>query len=127
MKSAIIEKQYQLSFNEVYQKLRDAIVSSEFLLLHEIDTQSIVSKHNVVIKPLRQLLFFHPKYIKIIVENDALAINEIPIKLVIREIDNSKVSVSCPNPTINLSDYNLDKKMAEELLQNINRIFDSVS
>lgn len=125
MKSAIIEKKYPLSFNKVYKHLRENIVSSKFLLLHEIDTQNIVNKHNIIIKPLKQLLFFHPKYIKIIIENDALAINEIPIKLVVREISKNNVSVSFPNPTINLSDYNLNSTMAEELLNEINEILES--
>ena len=124
MKSAIIEKSIQQPFNEVYATLRKNITSSGFLLLHEINTQSIVSKYGISIKPLKQLLFFHPDYIEKITRQDILAINEIPIKIVIAEMDNGSVSVSFPNPENNLSDYNLDSGIGKDLLNRTLKILD---
>lgn len=124
MKSAIIEKEFKIPFDELYNTIRDNIVSNGFLVLHEIDTQKIVSTFEIKIRSLKQILFFHPKYIEKITAQDILAINEIPIKLVIAEKENGVVSVSFPNPTLNLSDYNLDQKIASELLERVTRILE---
>jgi len=124
MKSAIIEKEFNIPFDELYDAIRANIVSNGFLVLHEIDTQQIVANFEIKIKPLKQILFFHPKYIKKITSQDILAINEIPIKLVITEKENGIVNVSFPNPILNLSDYNLDKEIALELLKRVTTILE---
>lgn len=124
MKSSILETTFKLPFEAVYDTIKKNILSNGFLLLHEINTQEIVAKHGLKICPLKQLLFFHPKYVEAILNDDALAINEIPIKVVIYEKENGNISVSFPNPKINLSDYNCDEEMASELLEKINTILD---
>ncbi|HDZ06209.1 hypothetical protein LCGC14_0292110 [marine sediment metagenome] len=116
MKSAIIHKLIERPFNDVYEIILKNIIAHGFLVLHEINTQSIVGKHGITIKPLKQILFFHPDYIKKITNQDILAINEIPIKIVISEEKNGVVNVSFPNPETNLRDYNLDLDIGNELL-----------
>ncbi|WP_158838446.1 DUF302 domain-containing protein [Polaribacter sp. L3A8] len=124
MKSAIIEKEFKIPFDELYNAIRANIVLNGFLVLHEIDTQQIVANFDIKIKPLKQILFFHPKYIEKITNQDILAINEIPIKLVITEKENGIVSVSFPNPVLNLSDYNLNKEIALALLKRVTTILE---
>ena len=65
MKKEIIERIVYSPFETVYTQLKENILAEGFLILHEIDTQSIVSKHGIIIKPLKQILFFHPKYLLI--------------------------------------------------------------
>ena len=67
MKKEIIERIVYSPFETVYTQLKENILAEGFLILHEIDTQSIVSKHGIIIKPLKQILFFHPNYIQKIV------------------------------------------------------------
>jgi len=124
MKSAIIEKNFKVPFEELYSSIRENVVSNGFLVLHEINTQKIVSEFGIKIRPLKQILFFHPKYIEKITNQDILAINEIPIKLVVIEKENGIVNVSFPNPLLSLSDYNLDKEIASELLQRVTSILE---
>lgn len=123
MKTAIIEKVFDLPFDEVYNSIRKNVLSDGFLLLHEIDTKTIVAKHGVQISSLKQLLFFHPTYIKLILSQDHLAINEIPIKIVIYELKNNGVSVSVPNLGVNLRDYGLGK-MGDELNERIKDVLE---
>jgi uncharacterized protein (DUF302 family) len=123
MKNEITEKLVNKPFETVYIQLKENILAEGFLILHEIDTQSIVSKHGIIIKPLKQILFFHPNYIQKIVAEDYLAINEIPIKLVVMEIDENKISVSVPNPKERLSSYTTEG-LGEELLKRLNQILD---
>lgn len=117
MKSAIIEKKFNLPFEELCNSIRKNIVSNGFVLLYEINTQEIVARYGVKIRPLTHLLFFSANYIERIMNGDELAINEIPIKLVVSEKEDGTTSVSFPNLTINLSDYDLDSQIGIELLE----------
>lgn len=116
MKAHVIHHTLPLPFGQLYGALKKRIVDHGFLLLHEIDTQAIVAKHGVYIPHLRQLLFFHPKYIAEIMANDPLAINDIPLKLVLQEIDAQTTQLSFKNPVGSLQDYGLKPEMGEELL-----------
>nr|WP_288935722.1 DUF302 domain-containing protein [uncultured Allomuricauda sp.] len=124
MKTNVNHQTLQQPFGQVYDTLKKRIVEHGFLLLHEIDTQAIVAKHGVSIPQLRQLLFFEPKYIAQIMENDPLAINDIPLKLVLQEIDAQTTQLSFKNPVGSLQDYGLKPEMAEELLERVKRIVD---
>lgn len=109
-------------FGQVYGTLKQRITEHGFLLLHEIDTQAIVAKHGITIPPLRQLLFFEPKYIAQIMANDPLAINDIPLKLVLQEVDTHTTQLSFKNPVDSLQDYGLNPELAEELLERVQGI-----
>ncbi len=122
MRSSIIEKTTTLPFETVCQLIRNNIASNGFLILNEINTQKIVVQQGIVIPKLIQILFFHPRYISIILENDPLAINEVPIKIVIREIKDCNTSVSFPNPEMSFREYNSLGKLALELLNKISII-----
>lgn len=122
MKVAIIETSLNKSFEEVLDSIRNNIVSNEFLLLHEINTQEILSKHGIKINQLKQLLFFHPSYMNNILKSDPLAVIEAPLKIVVREINKNETNISFSNPEINFQDYDCDKNMGIELLEKIKLI-----
>lgn len=111
-----------LPFGQVYNILKQRITDHGFLLLHEIDTQAIVAQHGITIPPLRQLLFFEPQYIVQIMAGDPLAINDIPLKLVLQEVDAHTTQLSFKNPVGSLQDYGLDPVMAVELLERVKGI-----
>ena len=122
MKAHVIRQTVPVPFGQLYGALKKRIVDHGFLLLHEIDTQAIVAKHGVSIPQLKQLLFFEPKYIAKIMSNDPLAINDIPLKLVLQEIDAQTTQLSFKNPVGSLQDYGLDPEMAAELLKRVQGI-----
>ena len=113
-----------MPFDAVCLAITRKIKSEGFLLLHQINTQDIVSKHGIAIRPLKQFLFFHPTYIKQIVQQDSLAINEIPVKIVVYDQGNGRIRVSFPNPVTNLKEYDLDPKIAAELLSKTMAVLD---
>ncbi|RPG38485.1 MAG: DUF302 domain-containing protein [Muricauda sp. TMED12] len=122
MKAHVIRQTVPVPFGQLYGALKKRIVDHGFLLLHEIDTQAIVAKHGVIIPQLKQLLFFEPKYIAEIMANDPLAINDIPLKLVLQEIDAQTTQLSFKNPVGSLQDYGLKPEMAAELLKRVQGI-----
>ncbi|MDF0718233.1 DUF302 domain-containing protein [Muricauda sp. 334s03] len=122
MKAHVIRQTLPLPFGQLYGALKKRIVDHGFLLLHEIDTQAIVAKRGVTIPPLKQLLFFEPKYIAEIMANDPLAINDIPLKLVLQELDAHTTQLSFKNPVDSLQGYGLKPEMAAELLKRVQGI-----
>ena len=122
MKAHVEHKLLPLPFGQVYNTLRQRITDHGFLLLHEIDTQAIVAKQGITIPPLRQLLFFEPQYIAQIMAGDPLAINDIPLKLVLQEVDAHTTQLSFKNPVHSLQDYGLKPEMAAELLKRVQGI-----
>ena len=126
MKAAVDEIIVNKPFDRVLEEARNKIITTGFLLIHEIDTQQILKMQAINILPLRQLLFFHPQYMKKILENDPLAVAEVPLKLVLREIDAAKTSVTYVNPLVNLQDYKLDDSLAKELLKIVKAILNDL-
>ena len=124
MKSAIIEVSILKPFEEVLSVVRANIRAEGFLLLHEINTQEILANHGITIGELRQIFFFHPSYMVDILKNDPLAVNEVPLKLVIRSTTREETHLSFPNPVATMMDYNCDKALAVELLKKIRSILE---
>lgn len=122
MKAHVEHQLLSLPFGQVYSTLKQRITDHGFLLLHEIDTQAIVAHHGITIPPLRQLLFFEPQYIAQIMAGDPLAINDIPLKLVLQEVDAHTTQLSFKNPVGSLQDYGLDPTMAAEMLERVKGI-----
>ena len=88
------------SFDQTVERLRAAIVTADMMVLHEIDTQAIVRRGGIEIPGVRQLLYFHPRWMKIVVETAPDAVIEAPLKWVIRETpDGIRCNASLPSQT----------------------------
>ena len=122
MKSAIIEVTVNKPFEEAMNILRTNIVSNGFIVLHEINTTEILSKQGIKIDELRQLLFFHPNYMKDLLDIDPLLVNEVPLKFVIRSINQSETSISISNPKESMRDYKGAEDLSALLLEKIHLI-----
>jgi uncharacterized protein (DUF302 family) len=94
-----------IPFNVLLQNAREAIAGNGFLLLHEINPQAILASHGIATGPVRQLLFFHPVYMQSLLENDPDAVIEAPLKLVLREINETTTAVSYFDPALHLQGY----------------------
>tara|TARA_R110002049_G_scaffold52783_2_gene147326 strand:+ start:3161 stop:3538 length:378 start_codon:yes stop_codon:yes gene_type:complete len=122
MKATVLHKTLGYSFYVTYTMIKERIKQNGFLLLHEINTQNVVAKQGIIIPKLIQLLFFEPKYVGQIMGNDPLAINDIPLKFVIRSLGNGHTEVSFQDPVGNLRDYKLEGEMLNELRKRIDEI-----
>lgn len=119
MKSSIIEVFVTKPFEVTLNELKAKIVANDFLLLHEINTKDIMAKQGIVIDELRQILFFHPNYMKQVLDIDPQLVNEVTLKIVLRSISLNETSISIPNPTLTMSDYVGSKELASELFKKI--------
>ena len=73
------------AFGETLDVLRGRIIGADMMVLHEIDTQAIIARAGVESLGLRQLLYFHPRYMKRVLEGNPAAVIEAPLKFVVRE------------------------------------------
>jgi uncharacterized protein (DUF302 family) len=85
-------------FDNVLDIARNAISANSFLLLHEIDTTDIMKKAGYEVPAIRQLLFFHPRYMIVIIEKDHEFVIKAPLKIVIQSIDHQKTLITYTSP-----------------------------
>ncbi|NLR57351.1 DUF302 domain-containing protein [Chitinophaga polysaccharea] len=106
-------------FEQVLTAARKAIVNNGFLLLQEINPQAILASHQIVIGPIRQLLFFHPAYMQQLLQADPDAVIEVPLKLVLREVDGHTTAATYSDPVRQLQDYSGLEALGSELSQRV--------
>ncbi|HEY9261620.1 DUF302 domain-containing protein [Chitinophaga sp.] len=102
-------------FDTVLSNAREAILHHDFLLLHEINPQAILATRQIITGKIRQLLFFHPVYMKQLLEHDPTAIIEAPLKLVLRATDTGATMLSYHHPARQLQGYTGLEILGKEL------------
>ncbi|NML39525.1 DUF302 domain-containing protein [Chitinophaga sp. G-6-1-13] len=80
-------------FDTVLATAKTAITDNGWLLLHEINPQQILAGHGYHIPGTRQLFFFHPSYLHALREEDAAAVMEVPLKLLIQEVSAQQTAI----------------------------------
>ncbi|SKA44159.1 hypothetical protein SAMN04488128_106340 [Chitinophaga eiseniae] len=73
-------------FETVTAAAKTAITDNGWLLLHEINPRQILAGHGYHVPNARQLFFFHPSYLYALWQQDAAAVTEAPLKLLIQEM-----------------------------------------
>jgi len=104
-----------LPFQETITHLKGAIEAEGLWLIHEIDPQRLLARAGYSSLGLRQLLFFHPRYLVPLLEADPRALVEVPLKLVILELPDGKVSVRRPEILAAIGGYPALGALAAEL------------
>ncbi|HLO68360.1 MAG TPA: DUF302 domain-containing protein [Holophaga sp.] len=83
-------------FEATLERLRLAIGAEGLWLIHEIDTQGLVAREGHAIPPLRQLLFFHPRFLIRLLEECPGALTDAPLRVIVRETPGGGVEVGHP-------------------------------
>lgn len=72
-----------LTLEQAVAALKTAIEAADVWVLHEIDPQALLRRGGIEIEPARQLLFFHPRYMKRLLDADPAAVLEAPLKFAV--------------------------------------------
>jgi uncharacterized protein (DUF302 family) len=83
----------RFDFEETLVHLRQAIANADLWLIHEINPQMFLARGGYAIQPVRQLLYFHPRYVAKMLPIDLASFPEIPLKLVILQTPDGRVTV----------------------------------
>jgi uncharacterized protein (DUF302 family) len=102
-------------FETTMSKLKDAIAASDLWLIHEIDPRMLLERAGFAIQPVRQLLFFHPRYMEKLLQADARAVPEVPIKIVVMADSAGHVVVRGTDLRFSFSRYANARLLGEEL------------
>lgn len=86
-----------LDFEATLTRLRDSIERADLWLIHEIDPRKLVARGGHAILPARQLLFFHPRFMRRILETNPNAILEAPLRIIVMQHPEGHVSVRHPD------------------------------
>lgn len=80
-------------FENTLVSIRRGIEDSGLWIIAEINPQLLAAKAGYGIAPARQILFFHPRYLKKLLEANPDALIEIPLKVTIMEKPGGKVAL----------------------------------
>jgi uncharacterized protein (DUF302 family) len=95
------------SFPDVLADLKSAIEGAGLWLLHEIDPQALLRRDGLEIAAGRQILFFHPRLMKRILEADASAVLEAPLKIAILELGGGEMEARFIDPATSLARHGI--------------------
>ena len=113
-------------FNDTVEILTVAIEEENMMVLKEIDAQKMLKMVNKKVGGMKQLLFFHPRYMKQIIETNRMGAIEPPLKVAIMERPDGKVMVKYIKPSYLLGEYPGLEALGAELDVVVQRITSSV-
>ena len=102
-------------FSDTVELLKSSIEAQNLMIINEIDPQKMLRLVGVQTDGMRQLFFFHPRYMKRIYESNKQASIEPPLKYVVMEMPNGKVMVRYIKPSYKFNPYSGLNDLATEL------------
>lgn len=102
-------------FDETLDQLRQAIEGENLMVVDEINPQQMLRMVGVRTGGMRQILFFHPRYMKEIIESNRNGAIEPPLKLVVMEMPDGRVMVRYIDPTFLFGRYEGLEVVGQEL------------
>ena len=88
------------AFEETVRQLEAAIDAAGLWLVHTIDPQVLLKRGGYEIPRVRQLLFFHPRFMARLLAANPAGVVEAPLKLVVLELPGGLVRVRTPEPRL---------------------------
>lgn len=114
-------------FSDTVELLKASIEAQNLIVIKELDPQKMLRLVGVKTAGMRQILFFHPHYMKRIYETNKLASIEPPLKIVVMEMPNGKVMVRYIKPSYKFNPYNGLNDLAAELDELIALVAESIT
>lgn len=114
-------------FDETLVRLRGAIEAEDLWVLHEIDPQMLLRRGGFAIPAVRQILYFHPRYMARLLSTNAAAVVEAPLKFVVAAASAGGVLVRYPEPEFAFGRYARLAELGGELSAVAGRIASMVA
>ena len=116
-----------LSFTATVERLKAAIEAEGLWLIHEIDPEQLLARGGYCILPVRQLLFFHPRFMVPLLEANPDGLIEAPLKLVVLQRPGGEVSIHHPDVAAAFAQHPGLEPLGIELASLCQRIVDAVT
>lgn len=105
----------RLAFDATVAELEAAVGSEDLWVVARLDPQMLLAKSGFVIRPARQLFYFHPRYMSRLLATNPAAIVEAPLKLVVLAGAAGDVTVRHPDIAAAFAAYDGMSPLATEL------------
>ncbi|MFQ5639664.1 MAG: DUF302 domain-containing protein [bacterium] len=115
------------SFDETVDILKGAIEEQNLMVIHVIDGQKMLRMAGKEVKGMKQIFYFHPKYMKKVMEANSEATIQIPLKFIVMERPDGKVILRYFMPSKVLGGYSGEEAIAKELDGLVNNIIKEVT
>lgn len=102
-------------FDETVDRLKQAIEGENLMVVYEINPQQMLRMVGMRTGGMRQILFFHPRFMKQIIETNRNGGLEAPLKLLAMETPDGKVMVRYIDPTYLFGRYEGLDEIGREL------------
>ena len=113
-------------FDATVATLKQAIEGENLMVVQELDPQQMLRLVGMRIPGMRQILFFHPRYMKQILETNGNGGIEAPLKVIVMERPDGRVMVRYHDPTHQFAPYDGLEEIATEFRGVIERIVASI-
>lgn len=113
-------------FEETLERLRAGIAAEALWVIAEVDPQMLLRRGGFAIPPVRQVLYFHPRYMARLLATNAAAVVEAPLKFVVMASAGGTI-VRCPEPAAALGRYEGLGELGAELGALAHRIAQGVA
>jgi len=126
-KDGSIMKMSKLSFEETVSTLKGAIEGENLMVIKVVDAQKMLRMAGKKVKGMKQIFYFHPKYMKKVMEANKMAVIQIPLKIIVMEKPDGKVVIRYFKPSTLLNQYKGEENISAELNSIVNKIASSVT
>ena len=113
-------------FDETLQRLQQAIEGQNLMVILQINPQQMLRMVGMQVGGMRQILFFHPRFMKAILETNRNGGIEAPLKLLVMEAPDGRVMVRFHDPRHQFEPYDGLGEVANELNGIVQTIVDSI-
>lgn len=110
------------NFDTTVTELKKALTANQLVMIKDIPFQQMLGMVGVKSEPLISFEIFHPRYGKVIYENDKNAFIVVPLRIVVHE-QGGKVVLSYRKPSAAFAGYSGLSAMAKEL----DGVFDKIA
>jgi len=103
------------SFNDTVDILKSAIEDQNLMVMFVLDGQKMLRLAGKKVKGMKQVFYFHPTYMRRVMEANKKAVIQIPLKFVVMEKPSGKVVLRYFKASTLLNQYKGEEKIAKEL------------
>jgi len=115
------------NFNDTVDILKAAIENQNLMVITEVNAQKMLRMAGKKVNGMKQIFYFHPKYMRRVMEANKMATIQIPLKIIVMEKPNKKVVLRYFMPSTLLNQYKGEEKIAEELDKLVKKIMKEVN
>lgn len=102
-------------FDNTVEILKGAIEDQNLMVITEINAQKMLRMAGKKVNGMKQILYFHPRYMKRVMEANKMATIQIPLKIIVIEKPDKKVVLRYFMPSALLNQYEGEEEISKEL------------